>query len=477
MQCLYCGTPLAILRMLANGTFCCDEHRDLYERKEIGKLHEGAVAIGRPASRRWLGNTFSIDLPDRFSTNAWTFPPFITAPNDASRYSPPPAPLAKIKARTATARRDSAPPQPKPPRPPRMLPATVTRSAANSWPPLAGEGPLPLATVWPRHSNKASVKVALTPAATTSQPLIPKLTISPSGLKKVMKAPRPLTTQDEPIRTAARSPIDLSSQRLREIWHNAPGDLKTVALVIPMVLLLTLNAAGPKLYTRPVAIKAASQPMLEGMLTQQWHAIRKTIARRAGFGYADDFRSGLDAWTAVSGSEMKWSYDNMGFVRPGALALLRPTLPLADYQVEFTGRLEQKAIGFAFRAADGANYQAVKLVLEKLGPLPEVHVVRYTVLNGREGPRSDKSLPMRLAGDAFYTVHLDVRGNDFTLMIQEKMADFWSDDRLKTGGIGFFCGKGEVACLRRVEVSYQNDTLGRFCAFIAPEPEDSNNGS
>jgi hypothetical protein len=98
-------------------------------------------------------------------------------------------------------------------------------------------------------------------------------------------------------------------------------------------------------------------------------------------------------------------------------------------------------------------------------------------LKGREGPKADKVLPMHLGGDTFFTVHLVVRGNDFTLMIQDKMADFWTDDRLRTGGIGFFCGKGESACLRRVEVTHQNDTLGRFCAFLAPERAESNNGS
>jgi len=287
----------------------------------------------------------------------------------------------------------------------------------------------------------------------------------------------PLLTLMEAGRPAARYPIDLAGQKLREIWRKAPGDLKLIAMVVPMMLLLTLNAAGPRLYTKPVAIKAASQAMRDGILTRQWHAIRKTIARRAGFDYTDDFRAGLDAWTPASGSERKWSYDNMGFVRPGALALLRPTLRLTDYRVEFIGRFEQKAVAFVFRAVDAANYQAVKLVMTKLRPLPEVHLVRYTVLEGREGPRSDKLLPMNLASDAFFTVHLDVRGSDFTLMVQEKMADFWSDDRLKTGGIGFFCAKGESSCLRRVEVSYQNDTLGRLCAFIASEGVDSNDGS
>lgn len=309
-----------------------------------------------------------------------------------------------------------------------------------------------------------------------SQPLIPRLHIAPSRPQRVKLDPPPLSLS-QPVPPSFSNPVDLSTQQLRELWRNAPGDLKIVAMVVPMVLLLTLNAAGPKLYTKPVAIKAASQPMLDGMLTRQWHSLRQSIARRAGFHFADDFHSGLDAWMPASGGQLKWPYDNMGFVRPGPLGLLRSSLQLADYQVEFTSRFEQKALGFVFRAADGANYQAVKLVVTKSGPLPEVHLVRYVVFNGREGPKSERRLPMSLEPNTYFTVHLDVHGSDFTLMIQDKMADFWSDDRLKTGGIGFFCGKGESACLRRVDVSFQNDPLGRFCAFIAPEHEDDSNGS
>lgn len=313
------------------------------------------------------------------------------------------------------------------------------------------------------------------PIAAAGKPLIPLLAIRPTALKPIVNIPDPLAPRTRS--THGSSHIDLSRLKLREIWQNMPGDLKIIALVIPMMLLLTLNAAGPKLYTKPVAIKAnaSPQPVLDGMLTRQWSAFRKSISSRAGVDYTDDFRSGLDAWT-VGESEAKWSYDSMGFVRPGALALFKPTLSLTNYEVEFLARIEQKGLGFVFRAADARNYQAVRFVVTKSGPLPEVHVVRYTVLNGHETSRSERPLPFSLSLDTFFTVHLSLRRDDFTLMVQDKMADFWSDSRLKTGGIGFLCGKGESAHVRRVEVSHQNDTLGRFCAYIASTGVDSTMG-
>jgi hypothetical protein len=59
-------------------------------------------------------------------------------------------------------------------------------------------------------------------------------------------------------------------------------------------------------------------------------------------------------------------------------------------------------------------------------------------------------------------------GNDFIVTVQDETVDTWTDARLKKGGVGFFCGRGEKARLRWVSVSHQYDTLGRLCAFLVP---------
>ena len=85
----------------------------------------------------------------------------------------------------------------------------------------------------------------------------------------------------------------------------------------------------------------------------------------------------------------------------------------------------------------------MKLVVVRPGPLPLVHLVRYAVIHGKETSRVEKPLPFTTRADTIYRVLVDVRGSDFTIMVQGQVVDFWSDDRLKTGGIGFFSGKGE----------------------------------
>jgi len=481
VQCLYCGNALAIMRILANGSFCCDEHRDLYESEHSPAPPSGIQPISKPVARR-------VPPPRRV----------ILSPLDARRRSPqidlaskrsdgqsgakmPDVLAGRVKSIIPASRRFrtalktnltnvAARFDPLPPSTPPRAPSTNV-----DWPPLAAKVALRFETTAKKQRRKATRALAA-PVSAAATPLIPKLTFELARTGK----PRPMDeVSDSPSEDTPEKPdslsFDLSTQRLREIWRRAPSDLKLIAMVIPMILLLTLNAAGPRLYTKPIAIKLASQPMFDGLLSRQWNAIRRTIAKRAGFDYTDDFHSGLDKWTF--NGPVTWGYDSMGFIRPTGLGLFKPTMRASDYHVEFTTRVDDHGIGFAFRATDASNYQAFRLVMTRGGASPEWHLVRYTVLGGRETSRIDKRLPVSPPPEKFFNVTLEVTGKDFTLMVLDKVADFWSDDRLKTGGIGFFCGKGEQARVRHVEVTYQNDALGRFCAFIGSDNTDNNDGS
>jgi hypothetical protein len=198
---------------------------------------------------------------------------------------------------------------------------------------------------------------------------------------------------------------------------------------------------------------------------------------RAAVAFTDDFRSGLDAWESRSNLTTSWSYDATGFVQPGPLAVFKPSIEMTDYRFEFLSEIDQKGMGCAFRAKDLNNYYALKFTVVKPGPLPMVRMVRYAVIDGKEGPHVEKPLPLTVRRDMLYRVMLNVQGNDFTIMAQGQVVDFWSDDRLKRGGVGFFCGRGEKARIRWVEVSHQYDTLGRLCAYLAPYGIEGRNGN
>ena len=261
---------------------------------------------------------------------------------------------------------------------------------------------------------------------------------------------------------------------LSTAWKGAPRDLKLVGLLLPVLLLVAISGSLPKVPIPPLAPQNLTQ--VQKVVELQWKNVNQTISDRAAVAYADDFRSGLDAWESRSNLTRSWSYDVAGFVRPGPLAIFKPTVDLTDYRFEFLEEIDQKAMGWAFRAQDLNNYYAMKFVVVKPGPLPLVHMIRYAVINGKEGPHVDKPLPMTVRNDMLYRIQVNARGGDFTIMAQGQVVDFWSDNRLSHGGVGFFCNRGERARLRWVEVSHQYDALGRLCAYLAPYGIEGRNG-
>lgn len=174
---------------------------------------------------------------------------------------------------------------------------------------------------------------------------------------------------------------------------------------------------------------------------------------------------------------MEWSYDATGFVRPGDLALYTPSNGLTDYQLQFLGMIDQKAMSWVVRAADFDNYYVVKMAVTKPGPLPEIGVTRYAVINGKAQDRADTVVPISARADTIYRVRMEVHGDDFALAVQDQSVDSWTEPRLRHGGVGFFNSRGEESRVRWVQVTHQYDMLGRLCAYLAPYNISSTNGS
>jgi hypothetical protein len=216
--------------------------------------------------------------------------------------------------------------------------------------------------------------------------------------------------------------------------------------------------------------EATPEPAAEsaGLLDGPMGNIQQTILKRAAISLSDDFRSGLGEWAGNGDWSRHWAYDPAGFIKTGPLAIFTPSIPLTDYSMEFLGQIEKKSIGWVFRAQNLNNYYATKITLVSNGPLPSAFVERFAVINGKEDRREKLVLPVPVRPDTLYRVRMELRGSAFTLLVQGRLVDHWSDERIKSGGIGFFSGKGEQARLRWVEVTHQYDFLGRLCAFLAP---------
>jgi hypothetical protein len=154
-------------------------------------------------------------------------------------------------------------------------------------------------------------------------------------------------------------------------------------------------------------------------------------------------------------------------MRPGHLALFRPSLVDSDYTFEFLGQIEAKSIDWVLRARDVNNYYAVKIAIVEPGLRPFVAIEHYAVINGNKGRVSRVPLDIMVHNDTLYRVAVRVMGQDIVTFIDGQQVDSWTDERLTTGAVGFFSDGGESARLYWMKLSKNQDFLGRLCAYIS----------
>jgi len=157
------------------------------------------------------------------------------------------------------------------------------------------------------------------------------------------------------------------------------------------------------------------------------------------------------AGTALPSGEAGWITDwgaDPGVRRTRQISILRSSQTLTDYRIELQGQIETKAIGWIFRAADPKNFYVTKLEIVKPGLEPTVALVRFAVINGEEGAHTQLPLPMKVRRDTMYKIRMDAVGNHFTTYVMDEKVDDWTDERVKTGGVGLYSERGEVATLK-----------------------------
>lgn len=203
-----------------------------------------------------------------------------------------------------------------------------------------------------------------------------------------------------------------------------------------------------------------------------WTSVRRAISSRAAIEFEDDFRSGLSAWEGTGESSRSWAYDRNGFLHPGKLMLWRPSLGLRNYNLEFTIQMSRGGVSWVVRAANLRSYYATKINVWQSGPLPRVSITHFAVFNGKRGPVTTLPVPLNVRNQTMYKVQMSVNGNNFWTAVDGQILDSWSDDRLQSGGVGFFSENGDTALLRSVRVADRDDWTGRLCAYLSDSSAD-----
>lgn len=151
-----------------------------------------------------------------------------------------------------------------------------------------------------------------------------------------------------------------------------------------------------------------------------------------------------------SGWSADWTSEAAGSDQARIFSVYRPSLTLANYRLEFKGQIENRSLGWVVRASSPQNYYAMALEITRPGLSPVVELARYAVIQGEETPRVRRPLPFPVHLDTVYKIRVDVKGSTLTTYVQDQKIDEWTDDRLKTGGVGLDNGEGERARIRQV---------------------------
>jgi hypothetical protein len=165
-------------------------------------------------------------------------------------------------------------------------------------------------------------------------------------------------------------------------------------------------------------------------------------------GAGDDLiMTGPAAWVGNPGWNTDWAADSPSAKRGRRISILRTVFPFDDYRVEIQGRIENKAIGWVFRAMSPENYYVTKLEVVKPGLEPTLALVRFAVIGGEDQPRAQLPLALKVRHDTLYKIRFDVVGHRFTTWVQDTKVDEWTDDKIATGGIGLLYEREESASL------------------------------
>ena len=336
---------------------------------------------------------------------------------------------------------------------------------------------LPLTFAKKRRADAPHIEpiVRLLPQAVEIQPQFPSSGLEPLDRKPAEDALRQSGSGiGWKLRGEGLGKLEPAWAHATGFWHHAPRDLKLLLFAIPALLALVFHPWPRVAFAAPQSSTSVTGSLRNAFNTQ-WVNVRQSLENRAAVSLDEDFRSGLDNWASPGGSTTEWSFDATGFVRPGPLALYRPSVNLADYQLQFLGLIDKKALSWVVRAADFENFYVVKLQIVKSGPLPAIGLTRYAVINGKSVDRHDVNIPLDARTDTVYRVRMDVQGSEFTVDVQGQIADSWTETRLPRGGVGFFTAGGEASRVRWMQITHQYDMLGRLCAYLAPY--DTTNGS
>jgi len=246
-----------------------------------------------------------------------------------------------------------------------------------------------------------------------------------------------------------------------------------------LVAALLLPGPGPGAAFPQVSLDPSIK---RGLPSRVWGAVGEVVRSQAPVSLHHEFRSGFNDWVTVSSrswttadDSRDWGASRPVLSKPVSLRLWERSASLQNYQMEFQGQMEGRSLSWAFRAANGSNYYASKLVIAKPGSPHNAGLIRYSVIDGRETSPVRLPLPLSLERGVNYRVRMTVQDDHFITYLNGQVISSWTDSVLKRGGVGFFDDQSDPQKLAWVSLSERDSFMGRmlahFSLFVVPGNE------
>jgi hypothetical protein len=81
-------------------------------------------------------------------------------------------------------------------------------------------------------------------------------------------------------------------------------------------------------------------------------------------------------------------------------------------------------------------------------------LIKYLVVQGHETEVARVPIDMAARNDTLFNVRVDVRGSKFSTFVQGQAVDVWTDEQIKSGGVGFLNERAERARIKSAGISY-----------------------
>jgi len=248
-----------------------------------------------------------------------------------------------------------------------------------------------------------------------------------------------------------------------------------------LVAALLLPGPGPGAAFPQVSLDPTIKRSLPA---RAWDAVGEVVRSQAPVTLHHEFRSGFGDWVTVSSraltgtDDREWASASRPVLsHPVSLRLWERSASLQNYQMEFQGQMTGRSLSWAFRAANGNNYYATKLVIAKPGSEHNAGLVRYAVVDGHELAAVRLPLPLSLKHGVDYRVRMTVQDDHFVTYLNGQVISTWTDTVLKRGGVGFFEDQSDPQKVAWVNVSERDSFMGRmlahFSLFVIPTPADA----